>query len=143
MFRRTLDACVNTCEPNDQFGSPKFRPFMDCNPCMHRRDFKFSKTQAALSHLKSLMEIYHWQSEQGRWFLHEDPHHSWSQGTKALKNLESLSGVRVTKTKQFGTFMTKCLPIVDVLESSSTNSGTSPISFATSSRGLRRTLEDG
>ena len=29
-----------------------------------------------VSHLKSLMEVYHWQNEQGRWFLHEDPRHS-------------------------------------------------------------------
>ena len=109
-----------------------------------RRDLQFSKTlEAGLSHLKSLMEICHWQSEQGRWFLHEDPHHSWSQNTKALRTLESLSGVRVTKTKHFGTFMTKCPPIVDELESSSTNPGTSPILFATSVlRVLRRTLEE-
>ena len=105
---------------------------------MNRRDPKFSK-----SHLKSLMEIYHWQSEQGRWFLHEDPHHSWSQSTKALRTLESHSGARVTKTKQFGTFMTSCYPIVEELESSSTNPGMLPISFATPvSRGLRRTLSE-
>ena len=40
---------------------------------MDRRDPKFSKTlEAGFSNLKSLMEIYHWQSEQGRWFLHAD-----------------------------------------------------------------------
>ena len=49
----------------------------------------------------------------------------------------------MTKTKQFGTFMTICLPIVDELESSSPNLGTSPILFASSvQRGLRRTLEE-
>ena len=54
--------------------------------------------------------------------------------------LESVSGARVTKTKQFGTFMTNCSPIVEGLESSSTNPGTSPIVFATTVlRGLRRT----
>ena len=63
---------------------------------MNRRDPKFSKTlEARLSHLKSLMEIYHWQSEQVRCFLREDPHHSWSQSTKALRTLESVSGDRV------------------------------------------------
>ena len=47
----------------------------------------------------------------------------------------------MTKTKQFGTFLTKCPPIVEELESSSMNPGTSPILFATSVlRGLRRTL---
>ena len=70
-------------------GSPKRRAFMD-SQSMDRRDPKFSKTlEAGLSHLKSLMEIYHWQSEQGRWFLHEDPAPSglrrlsnrWCQGT--------------------------------------------------------------
>ena len=50
-----------------------------------------------------------------------------SQSTKALRTLESVSGVRVTKTKQYGTFMTKCPPIVEELESSSTNPGTSPV----------------
>ena len=49
----------------------------------------------------------------------------------------------MTKTKQFGTFTTKCPPIVDELESSSTNPGMLPFSFATSVlRGLRRTLEE-
>ena len=111
---------------------------------MDRRHPKFSKTlEAGLGHLKSLMEIYHWQIEQGRWFLHEDNHHRCSQSTKAFQTLESVSGVRVTKTKQFGTFMTTSLPNVDELESSSTNPGMSPISFATSVlRGLRRTLEE-
>ena len=49
----------------------------------------------------------------------------------------------MTKTKQFGAFMTNCSPIVQELESSSTNPGASPILFATSVlRGLRRTLEE-
>ena len=75
--------------------------------------------------------------------LHEDPYHSWSQNTKALRNLESLSRVRVKKTKQFGTFMTHCHPIVEELESSSTNPGTSPILCVTSVlRCRRRTLEE-
>ena len=62
------------------------------------------------------MEIHHWQSEQGRWFGHEDPHHSWSQNTKALQTLNSVFGARVTKTKQIGTFMTNCHPIVEELQ---------------------------
>ena len=49
----------------------------------------------------------------------------------AMRTLESLSGARVTKTKQCGTFMTNCHPIVDELESSSTNPGMLPIAFAT------------
>ena len=49
----------------------------------------------------------------------------------------------MTKTKQLGTFMTNCHPIVEELESSSTNPGMLPISFASSvMRGLRRTLEE-
>ena len=41
---------------------------------MNRRDSKFSKTiEAGLSHLKSLMEIYHWQHEKCRWFPRQDP----------------------------------------------------------------------
>ena len=100
---------------------------------MDRREPMFSKTlEAGLSHLKWLMEIYHWQNEQCRWFLHGDPHHSRSQSTQALRFLEKVSGARVTKTKQFGTFMTKCFLIVEELESSSTSPGTSPIVFATS-----------
>ena len=124
-------------------GSPKCRAFMDVRS-ISRSGPKFSKTlEAGMSHLKSLMKIYHWQNEQGRWFLREDPHHIWSQNTKALRTLESLSGVGVTMTKQFGAFMTNCSPIVEELESSSTNPGTSPILFATSVlRGLRRTLEE-
>ena len=49
----------------------------------------------------------------------------------------------MTKTKQFGTFMTNCPPNVEELESSATNPGPSPMLFATSVlRGLRRTLEE-
>ena len=108
-------------------GSPKCKAFMD-SATMNRRDPKFSKTpEAGSCHLKSLTEIYHWQNEQGLWFLLEDPHHSWSQNTKALRTLETLSGVPVTKTKQFGAFMTNCSPIVEEIESSSTYPGTSPI----------------
>ena len=48
----------------------------------------------------------------------------------------------MTKTKQCGTFMTNCLPIVEELESSSANPGMLPISSALSVlRGLRRTLQ--
>ena len=109
---------------------------------VNRRDPKFSKTlQAGFGHLKSLMEIYHWQSEVGG--LQEDPHQSWSQSTQALRTLESVSRARVTKTKQFGAFLTYCHPIVEELGSSSTNPGMLPISFATSFlRGLRRALEE-
>ena len=47
------------------------------------------------------------------------------------------------KTKLLGTFMTNCPPIAEELESSSTNPGMLPISFATSVlRGLRPTLEE-
>ena len=53
----------------------------------------------------------------------------------------SVSGTRATKTEQFGTFMTYCHLIVEELESSSTNPGMLPISFATSVlRGLRQRL---
>ena len=49
----------------------------------------------------------------------------------------------MTKTKRFGTLMTNCHPIVEELESSSTNPGMLSNSFATSVlRGLRRTLEE-
>ena len=37
----------------------------------------------------------------------------------------------MTKTKQFGTFMTNCHPVVEELEPSSTNPEMLPISFAT------------
>ena len=120
-------------------GSPKCKAFMDLQST-DRRDPKFYKTlEAGLSHVKSLMEIYyHWQSEQVQWFLA-----SSSQLGQALGTLESVSRARVTKTKQFGTFITNCSPTVEELESSSTHPGTSPILFATSVlRGLRRTLEE-
>ena len=49
----------------------------------------------------------------------------------------------MTKTKQFGTFMTSCHPIVEEFASNSTNLGMLPISFASSVvRGPRRTLKD-
>ena len=49
----------------------------------------------------------------------------------------------MTKTKQFGTFMTNCYPNADEFEPSSTNPGIFQISFATPVlRGLRRTLEE-
>ena len=115
MLARTLNDCAYLqTEP-----LPKF---MDLQS-MDRRKWKFQQPLGAeLSHQKSLMEIYHWQREQGRWFLHEDPHHSWSRSTKALQTLESVSGARVTKTKQFGTFMTNCHPIVEELAASVTKS---------------------
>ena len=117
--------------------------FMDLQS-MDRRDPKFERTlEAGLSNLVSVMEIYHWQSEQGRWFLHEDPHHTWSQRTKALQTSEFVSGARVTKTKQFGTFMTNCHPIVEELAASVPNPEMFPIAFATSVlRGWRRTLAE-
>ena len=97
---------------------------------MDRRDPKFQKTpEAGLSHLKSLMEIYHWQSEQGRWFSHEDVHHSWSQSTNALQTLDSVSGPRVTKTKQLGTFMTNCHPIAEELRANAQKSEMLPIAY--------------
>ena len=95
---------------------------------MNRRDPKFQKTLKAGEASKaggSCMKIL------------------ITTGVRALRTLESVSGARVTKTKQFGTFMTNCHPIVEELESHFTNPGMLPISFATSVlRGLRRTLED-
>ena len=56
---------LRTERPVLSVGSPECKAFMDLN----RRDPKFFKTlEAALSHVMSLMEINHWQSEQGRWF---------------------------------------------------------------------------
>ena len=116
--------CLRAERPVLLVGSPKCKAFMDSRS-MDRRDPKFSKTlEAGLSHLKSLMEICRWQNEQG---LHEDPHHCWSQNTKALRTLEALSGVRVTKTKHLGAFMTNCSPIVEELGKSSTNPGESNV----------------
>ena len=146
-----LDVQANaerTCEylrterPVLLLGSPKCRAFMNLRS-VSRRDPKFSKTlEAGLCHLKSLMEIYHWQNEQGRCFLHEDPHYQQESEHQGVANLESLV-VRVINTKQFGTFMTSCSPIVEEFRSSSTNNGVFPVSFATSVlRGLRRTLEE-
>ena len=68
-------------------GSPKCRAFMDVRS-MSRSGPKFSKTlEAGMSHLKSLMKIYHWQNEQGQWFLREDPHHSWKSEYQGVANL--------------------------------------------------------
>ena len=91
-----LDVRANaerTCEylrterPVLQLGSPKCRAFMNLRS-MSRRDPKFSKTlEAGLCHLKSLMEIYHWQNEQGRCFLHEDPHYHQESEHQGVVNL--------------------------------------------------------
>ena len=81
---------------------------------MNLRNPKFSKTlEARMSHLKSLMEIYHWQNEQGRRFLHEDPHLSWSQSTEALRTLEWSSS---DEDKAICTFVTGCRPFGEELE---------------------------
>ena len=70
--RRTLNvSCeyLQTERPVLSVGSPKCKAFMDLQS-MNLRDPKFSKIlEAELSHPKSLMAIYHWQSEQGRWFF--------------------------------------------------------------------------
>ena len=138
MFRRTLNVCeyMRTERPVLSVGSLKVQGI---------RGFAIQQStrpevlQDGLSHL-----ICHWKSEQGLWFfLHEDPHHSWSQSAKALRTLESVSGARATKTKQFGTFMTTCHPMLRNLNHLLQNPGTLPMSFASSVlRGLRRTLED-
>ena len=49
----------------------------------------------------------------------------------------------MTTTKQFGTFVTNCHPIVEGLAARVTNHEKLPIAFRTSVlRGLRRTLEE-
>ena len=49
----------------------------------------------------------------------------------------------MTKTKQFGAFLTKCHPILEELAAIVTNTETLPIAFATSVlRGLRLKLEE-
>ena len=54
-----------------------------------------------------------------------------------------VSGVRVTKTKQFGTFMTSCRPIVKEVAAGVTNPEMLPFAFVRSLlRGLGRTLEE-
>ena len=96
MFGQTLNVCASTCKPNDAKNQVVHELALQS---MDRRDPKFQRTlEAGLSHLKSLMEMYHQQNEQGRCILHENPHHSWRQGTTALQNLECVSGARVTAT---------------------------------------------
>ena len=123
-------------------GLPTRKTIMDLQS-RDRRNPKFQRTlEGGVSHLKSWMETHLWQSEQGRWFLHEDRHHSWSRNTNALQTLESVSGAQVKTMKQFCTIMTKCHPIVEKLAASVKNHVVSSIAFATSvMRGLRRTLE--
>ena len=54
-----------------------------------------------------------------------------------------MRGAQVPKTKQFGTFMTNCHPIVEELAASVKNHEVSSSASATSVlRGLRRTLEE-
>ena len=99
-------------------------------PSMDRRNRQFHRAlEAGVSHLQSLMEIYRLQSEQGRWFPHEDARHSWSRNTKALQTLES--GAQVTTTKQLGTFMTSCHPIAEELAASVKHHKVASIAFAT------------
>ena len=63
--------------------------------------------------------------------------------TAGVRAPRSVSGVRLTKTKQFVAFMTKCHPIVEELAASDTHPELLPISFATSVlRGSQRTLEE-
>ena len=91
------------------------------------------------------MEIYHWQSEQGRWFLHEYPHHSWSHSSKTLRTFGIIVWSSSDEDEAVWYFRSHhhCPPIVEEHESNSTNPRTSPIVFATSVlRGLRRTLEE-
>ena len=134
---------LRTERPVLSVGSLKCRVFMDLRS-MDRGDPQFSKTlEAGLSHLKWLMEICHWQNQHGRWFLHEDPHHSWSQNTKTLRTLGFLSGVRVTKTKQLGAFIPIVLRLLRSLNQVLQILERRQILFATSVlRGLRQTLEE-
>ena len=84
-----------------------------------QRNTQFQRTlEAGINNLKSLLAICRWQSAQRRWFLHEDPHHNSSRNTKALQAVESVLEVPATTTKQFGTFMTDCHPIVVELAAS-------------------------
>ena len=108
---------MNICELNDQ-----------CSQLY--RDLKSSKTR----------ETYHWQSEQSRCFCVK-PAPQLESEYPSVVNRGLSSGVM--KTKQFGTFVTNCHPILEVLESSSTNLGIYPISFATQIvRSQRRTQEE-
>ena len=85
--------------------------------------------EAGVSHLNSLMEIYRWQSEHGRWFLHEDHRHIWSENTKAFQTLESVQGVQVTTTNRFGKFMTTWSPVAEELAASVKDHEVSSVAF--------------
>ena len=73
-------------------------------------------------------------------FLQEGLHHSWGESIMAFRTLESVSGARVMKTKQFVPFMTSCRPIVEDLEASVTNP--EPIAFATSVCHITRAVDN-
>ena len=62
-------------------GSLKCKAFMDLQLMDRRNPTSQQTLGAGLSHLKSLMDTDHWQSEQGRFFLYEVPHHSLSRST--------------------------------------------------------------
>ena len=115
-------------------GSPKCKAFTDLRS-MDRRDPKFSKTlEAGLSHLKSLMKIYGWQNGHGRWMVSARVI-LITAGVRTPRRCEPWNHClefRVTKTKHFGAIMINCSPIVEELDSSSTNPGESPVLFATS-----------
>ena len=71
MFSANAERLCDYVRPVLLVGSPKNMDLQSVD----RRNPKFQRT------------LQTW-SEQGRWFLHEDPHHSWSQNTQALQNLE-------------------------------------------------------
>ena len=85
MFGQTLNVCASTCKPNDAKNQVVHELALQS---MDRRDPKFQRTlEAGLSHLKSLMEMYHQQNEQGRCIVHENPHHSWKSGHHGVTKL--------------------------------------------------------
>ena len=64
-------------------------------------------------------------------------------GVRTPRRCEPCNLCLELESTQFGTFMTKCHPIVEELAASVTNPEVWPTSFATSAlRGLRRTLEE-
>ena len=96
-------------------GSPTCKAFMKVQSMDHTNLEFTHALNAEVGHLKALIAVHSWQIAQERWFLFEYLHHKWSWNVQEMRALTNVLGFQLTATKQFGTFLTNCNPIVEEL----------------------------
>ena len=91
---------LKAAKPQLVVGSPECAPFSRLQTLNRNNPTYGATLREGLQHLKLVCEVYRWQHDHGRLFVHEHPYYATSWNLDMVKRLRSLKGVMVAYTDQ-------------------------------------------